>query len=129
MHVLVVEDDPDIRELISRQLTSEGWTVDTAENGQVGLERFAAQAPDLILLDLMMPVMDGFEFVRRLRETEAGRTVPVVVLTARDLSVEDRARLNGHVDRVLQKAGQKREDLLGEVRGMIGRIQMSALRS
>lgn len=124
--VLVVEDDADTRALLTRQLTADGWTVDGAENGKVGLERCAYSRPDLILLDLMMPVMDGFEFVDRLRKTETGRTVPVVVLTARDLTADDRRRLGGQVDRILQKAGLDRENLLGEVRGMLRSIQRGA---
>ena len=126
--LLVVEDDADIREILKRQLGNEGWLVETAENGLVALERCAENPPDLILLDLMMPVMDGFEFVARLRSTRHGLTVPVVVLTARDLSTADRARLNGHVDRVLQKGSQQRDDLLSEVRGMLSRIQASVRR-
>jgi signal transduction histidine kinase/DNA-binding response OmpR family regulator len=124
--VLIVEDDGSIRELLARQLSADGWQVEAAENGAEGLEKCAAARPDLILLDLMMPVMDGFEFVQRLRESAEGRTIPVVVLTARDLSADDRERLSGNVDRILQKGAQDREDLLGEVRGMLKRIQVVA---
>jgi CheY-like chemotaxis protein len=65
-----------------------------------------------------MPVMDGFEFLRELRATPEGRAIPVVVLTARDLTAEDQARLRGHVDQVLQK-GHTREALLQEVRDLV----------
>ena len=73
----------------------------------------------MILLDLMMPEMDGFELVVNLRQTEAWRRIPVVVLTAKDLSEEDRRRLDGGVKRILQKAAHSRESLLREVRDLV----------
>ncbi|MBI4494088.1 MAG: response regulator, partial [Chloroflexi bacterium] len=100
---LVVEDDGSAREMLRRLLEREGWAVVEAENGRVALERVAAQQPDLILLDLMMPEMDGFEFVVELRKRSEWRTIPVVVVTAKDLTVEDRLRLNGYVEKILQK--------------------------
>ena len=70
--MLIVEDDPPTREIMARTLASDGWTVAEAENGRVALERLAKAVPDLILLDLMMPEMDGFEFVAELRKKELG---------------------------------------------------------
>ena len=70
---LVVEDDPDTRAWLCRRLREEGWTVAEAENGRVALARLAEAPADLVLLDLMMPEMDGFEFLDELRRTEAGR--------------------------------------------------------
>ena len=89
------------------------------QNGRIGLERVAASPPDLILLDLMMPELDGFGFVERLRAEPAWRTIPVLVITAKDLTVEDRLRLNGWVERILQKGAYTRDRLLGEVRGLV----------
>jgi CheY-like chemotaxis protein len=117
--ILLVEDDAATRELVRRMLERAGWTVDEAENGRVALERLAAATPGLILLDLMMPEMDGFEFLQVLRQREGWRAIPVVVLTAKDLTAEDRRRLNGLVARIVQKGGSSREDLLHQVRDLV----------
>jgi signal transduction histidine kinase/CheY-like chemotaxis protein len=117
--VLVVEDDAATREVIRRALEKDGWAVREAENGRVALECLALSTPDVIVLDLMMPEMDGFEFVAELRRTEAGRRVPVVVVTARELSAEDRSRLNGQVRRVFQKGSFSREELTAELRRVL----------
>jgi PAS domain S-box-containing protein len=104
-HVLLVEDDGDVRRVLRRTLESEGWAVAEAEHGRVALERMAQRVPDLVLLDLMMPEMNGFEFLEALRERAAWRDVPVVVITAKELSDEERQRLNGDVERVVTKRG------------------------
>jgi signal transduction histidine kinase/DNA-binding response OmpR family regulator len=114
--VLLIEDDGETRQVIRRVLEKEGWTVREAENGQVGLERVAESVPGLILLDLMMPQMDGFTFLEQLRSREDWKSVPVVVVTAKDLTTEDRQRLNGQVERVLKKAAYTREEFLGLIR-------------
>ncbi|MBI4494744.1 MAG: response regulator [Chloroflexi bacterium] len=118
--VLLVEDDRASREMMRRLLEREEWTVDEAENGRIGLERVAERRPDLILLDLMMPEMDGFEFAETLCRREADRTIPIVVVTAKDITVEDRLRLNGYVERILQKGAYSREALLHEVGSLVG---------
>jgi len=117
--VLVVEDDAATRELIRRMLEKEAWTVDEAENGRVALERVAAAAPDLILLDLMMPEMDGFDFLEAIRAREAAARIPVVVVTAKELTDEDRRRLSGYVEKVVRKGGSNRERLLEELRQLV----------
>ena len=117
--VLIVEDDVITRDMMTRMLEKEGWVVLTAGNGRAGLEAAEKVRPDLILLDLMMPEMDGFQFVEQLRSREALRSVPVVVVTAKDLSQEDRERLNGYVKLIIQKGAYNREDLLGEVRRLV----------
>jgi CheY-like chemotaxis protein len=117
--VLIVEDDPIAREMLRRMLEKEGWSVDEADNGRVGLERVAARRPEIILLDLMMPEMDGFEFVLQLRRNVMWREIPVVVVTAKELTPDDRLRLNGYVSQILQKAAYSREELLEEVRGLV----------
>ena len=88
--VLLVEDDAATRETIRRVLEKNDWTVVEAENGLVGLERLAEAMPDVILLDLMMPEMDGFEFVSKLRQSDAWQKIPVIVITAKTLTAEDR---------------------------------------
>ncbi|HEY3065549.1 MAG TPA: GAF domain-containing protein [Methylomirabilota bacterium] len=117
--VLVVDDDAALRQLLRRMLEPEGYTVIEAENGRVALERLREIAPSVVLLDLMMPEMDGFEFVAEFRRHESWRGIPVVVITARDLSREDRDRLNGYVAKILQKGAHGREQLLAEVRELV----------
>ena len=117
--VLVVDDDAEVRQLLRRMLESEGFAVVEAENGRVALERLRGESPSLILLDLMMPEMDGFEFVAELRRHEGWRAIPIVVITARDLSRDDRDRLNGHVEKILQKGTYDRDQLLAEVRELV----------
>ncbi|MGD8977222.1 MAG: response regulator, partial [Gammaproteobacteria bacterium] len=119
--VLVVDDEPHIRELTRRTLEAEGLSVREAADGQEALEQVARERPCMIILDLMMPVMDGFEFLLRLRQDPETMDLPVVVVTAKDLTEQDRARLNGHVDQVMQKGGFRREELLDEVRRSVAR--------
>ncbi len=114
--VLIVEDDPDTRQVLRRSLEKEGWPVTEAENGRQGLECVAAQTPGLVLLDLMMPEMDGFEFLDRFRRDGRHVDIPVIVITAKTLSEEDRRRLNGGVREVVQKQSQDIEALLADVR-------------
>ena len=90
-----------------------------AENGQVALDRVAEAVPRLILLDLMMPVMDGFEFVAELRKNEAWRQIPVLVITAKEITAEDRVRLEGQVSRILQKGSFGQQELVREVRKLV----------
>jgi hypothetical protein len=113
--VLVIEDDAVQRSLIRSLLEKDGWSVREAENGRVGLERIAEHLPGLVLLDLMMPEMDGFEFIEHLRRREDAQDLPVVVLTAKDLTEQDRKRLRGSVENVLQKGG-KMSEIVKEVR-------------
>ncbi|GIV95623.1 MAG: hypothetical protein KatS3mg057_0280 [Herpetosiphonaceae bacterium] len=117
--ILVVEDDTATRALLQRMLEQEGWTTVEAEHGRAALEQLKVQRPDLILLDLMMPEMDGFQFIGELRNSAEWRTIPVVVVTAMDLTVEDRLRLNGYVQQVLHKQLYSREQLLREVRDLV----------
>jgi signal transduction histidine kinase/CheY-like chemotaxis protein len=112
---LIVEDDPEARNVLRRFLENDGWKTQQAENGLVALERLKTQRSSVILLDLMMPEMDGFEFLATLKHDPALRALPVIVVTAKDLSDDDRKRLNGQVTRVLQKGAYSREDLLAEV--------------
>jgi len=118
--VLLVEDDEPTRDMMSEMLGREGWNVIEAANGRAALECLTGPCPDLILLDLMMPEMDGFEFARRLRDRPEWRDIPVVVLTAKDLTSEDRQRLNGDVEKILQKGAWDHAALLQEMRRLVG---------
>ncbi len=117
--VLLVEDDPMVRDMIRRTLEKQGLPVTEAENGRVALEQIAENAPELILLDLMMPEMDGFQFIAELRRRAIWRSIPVIVITAMELSVEDRRKLNGRVEQILKKEAYSHDELLQEVRGLV----------
>jgi len=90
-----------------------------AANGREGLDRLAEQRPDLILLDLMMPEMDGFEFLAVLRRDPDHGKIPVIIVTAADLTEEDRARLNGGVSYILEKSGFEQQELLAQIRRLV----------
>ena len=121
-HVLVVEDDETTRSVIRQTLERAGWSVAQAEHGRKGLDRVAERRPDVIVLDLMMPVMNGFDFLDALRENAEWRGIPVLVLTAMDLTDEDRRRLNGEVERILQKGASARDQLLDEVGRLLASV-------
>ena len=93
--VLIIDDDADTRARIRKVLERDGWSVTEAENGQDGLDKLAIAKPGIILLDLTMPVMDGFAFLEAMRAKPECADIPVVVLTALDLTWQDRRRLHG----------------------------------
>jgi signal transduction histidine kinase/DNA-binding response OmpR family regulator len=117
--VLVVEDDAPARELLRRTLEQEGWQVFEAENGKQALERASVEMPGLVVLDLMMPVMDGFQFLREFRKTAAGRTVPVLVLTAKELDREEQRFLGEQAAAVVQKNAGDLNAAIEEMRSLV----------
>ncbi len=90
--ILVVEDDPDLRRILKLQLESHNYEVREAENGAEGFEAIQTEVPDCVILDLMMPVMDGFGFLKRVRSIMDLREVPILILTA---SEDERSRTRG----------------------------------
>jgi adenylate cyclase len=110
---LLVDDDEVVRRGVRQALEPIGWQVTEAENGQVAVEAITAARPDVIILDLMMPKMDGFEFLDELRRRSDWQGIPVVVITAKDLTDEDRERLNGGVERIIQKSD--RDEMLRQL--------------
>ena len=114
--VLIVEDEPTTREMWQRSLEKNGWKTTQAENGKVALQRLTEKIPAIILLDLMMPEMDGFEFMHELRQRPDCRKIPVIVVTAKDLTEDDRRRLNGHVAQILRKGASSSSELLRELK-------------
>ena len=123
--VLIVEDELEMRELIRHALEKHGWKVAEASNGAAGLAEVDRAVPRMILLDLNMPVMDGFTFLQELRTRAECRDVPVVVLTARDLTADDRRRLRG-ANQVLHKGDTRMNDLVEKLR-LIGMKEDAAL--
>ncbi|MHA1152451.1 MAG: response regulator [Alphaproteobacteria bacterium] len=117
--VLIVDDDATTREMIRRMLNKAGWRTAEAENGLVGFERLAEEAPAAILLDLMMPVMDGFEFLARLRKKKAWQGIPVIVVTAKTLTAADHKRLKGSVELLVEKGGDEVGTILSSLQKML----------
>jgi signal transduction histidine kinase/CheY-like chemotaxis protein len=120
--VLVVEDDPVQRERLRGWLGPQQWLLSEAENGRVALDRLKEKTPDVILLDLMMPEMDGFQLVATLQEHPTWRDIPVIVITARDLSMQERARLNLGVETVLLKEQFSPADLIEKIRHLVAAL-------
>ena len=116
--VLIVDDDGPTRELLKKQLGDGDWQLAEAENGRVALEKIAEEVPGLVVLDLMMPEVDGFQFLDELRRSR-GFDIPVVVVTAKDLTGEDRERLSVGVSQILQKGQYSRNDLVNEIRRLL----------
>jgi CheY-like chemotaxis protein/two-component sensor histidine kinase len=117
--VMVIDDDADARERIRIMMTRDGWEVQEAGNGQEALDLLAEATPDLILLDLMMPVMDGFAFLSKLRRREDGREIPVMVLTAKDVTADERERLEHQADRVILKGSMRLAELAQQLRELM----------
>ena len=119
--MLVVEDDPATRDLLRTSLEKDGISVVEACNGMEAVRKLATIRPALILLDLMMPEMDGFQFTREVRSRPEWSEIPIIVMTAKDIAADDRTQLDGHVSRILQKGACGREELLAEISSRIAR--------
>ncbi|NQE36831.1 response regulator [Microcoleus asticus] len=117
--ILIVEDDVATREILRRILERQGWAVTEADSGRAALSRLEIARPHLILLDLMLPEMDGFELLGELRKSYSGDPIPIVVLTGKDLTPAESQQLNGCVDRVLQKGVYSCDTLLRDVRSIV----------
>jgi len=117
--VMLIEDDVSTREMMVRMLRKASWQVIPAENGKVALQQLKQQQADLIILDLMMPEMDGFEFITYLRQNEEFSLIPIVVMTAKDITAEEHAWLNQRVATVFQKGAYSREELLDGLRELL----------
>ncbi|MHB9023266.1 MAG: response regulator [Armatimonadota bacterium] len=116
--ILIIDDDAGGREMLRRTLENEGWSISEADNGREGLRSIEKSAPQLILLDLLMPDIDGFAFLEALQEHPDWQAIPVIVITAKDLTAEDHKRLNGSVQTILQKNPSTRDEVLREVHAL-----------
>jgi PAS domain S-box-containing protein len=113
---LVVDDDATTREMLRRILEKDGWRVVEAVNGREAIDRLLQDTPSVVLLDLMMPEMDGFTFIEEIRKRNVVSLAPIVVLTAKTLTDADRQRLHGAVARVLQKGEHSMQEVVSEIR-------------
>lgn len=118
-HILIVEDEPDLREAMVEVLTEAGFNVSAAGDGSSGLETAVAEKPDLILMDLMMPIMDGHEMLRRLRLDPWGRNAHVVVLSAMDDVNNIGHAHEGKLEDYIIKAHTSLDELVNKVREFI----------
>ncbi|MFW6053241.1 MAG: response regulator [Persicimonas sp.] len=119
---LIVEDDGPTRELMERIISKEGWRVQQAENGRLGLDAARAEAPDLVILDLMMPEVDGFEFLAEFRQETQFEDIPVVVVTAKELTDAEVDNLAQATTQIILKAGRGAGELLAEVRRSLRKL-------
>ncbi|MEZ5672947.1 MAG: response regulator [Thiotrichaceae bacterium] len=122
--VMVVEDDVVLGEVTAALLKNQGWRVFRAENGQVALEHLDEKQPTLILLDLNMPVMDGFEFLERFHKNPRWSKIPVIVLTSTNLSAADQAYLQRYVKTVVKKDSYQDGDLLQRITNLLGQTPL-----
>ena len=124
--VLVVDDDPDALDLAVAMIEGGGYEIETATNGREALDAIMRRRPDAIVLDLMLPEMDGFEVVHRISLNPDWRGIPVILLTARDLSHEERRALDIGTARIIQKGSFSRDELLAEIREGTGTTEALA---
>lgn len=117
--LLVVDDDPDVIDLARQWLTAPDYVVEAVADGMAAVEAVGRQPPDVILLDLLMPRLDGFEVIERLRQDPATRDLPIIVLTAKTLEAAENAWLHTRVAQVIQKQGFASETLLIELRRVL----------
>jgi CheY-like chemotaxis protein len=121
-YVLVVDDNPDDRKLLRRILESVGHEVWEATGGADAIAKISASAPGLVVLDLMMPEVDGFAVLEQLKRAEETRHIPVVVVTAKELTREERSRLQQRVEALLQKGLFDQQQLLSDVAAALDRL-------
>jgi CheY-like chemotaxis protein/anti-sigma regulatory factor (Ser/Thr protein kinase) len=117
--LLVVDDDPDVADLVRQLLEDEGYTIEAAADGLAALQALEQRRPDAILLDLLMPQMDGFDVIRRLQADAERRDIPVIVLTAKELSRKERRLLRKHALAIIEKDGLDRAALIAQLKQIV----------
>lgn len=118
VNILCIDDHDEVLELLASILEPAGYNVITANSGRQGIEKAIAYKPDLIILDLMMPEVDGFEAAQILKSNPSTMDIPILILTAKDLSMDDRLRLAGKIENFIQKSHFTKEDLLMHIRDL-----------
>ena len=114
-HILVVDDDSATRIILRKMLVKDGWRVEEAKHGKDAISCIEKDKPELILLDLLMPVMDGFEFLNIVNDNDKFKNIPIIVITSKDLTEEDYSFLTSNVDQVIQKGKYTRKELIGRI--------------
>jgi len=118
VNILCIDDNEGVRELLKEILETEGYDVISAATGKDGVTKALQYRPDLIILDLLIPDMDGFELSQALKSNTATADIPIIVLTAKDITVEERLRLVGNTESIMQKSCFSKEDLLAHIRDL-----------
>ncbi len=119
--IAIVDDNPDVRRLIRRILQSQGeFILHEATNGREAIDLARKEHPNLIILDLMMPELDGFSVLEALEADPDTADIPVIVVTAKELTSAEKERLRGHVQSLMQKGDFMSDDLADEVRSLLG---------
>ena len=118
--IAIVDDEPDARRLIRRILQSQGnYTIFEATNGKEAVDVVNREIPNLVILDLMMPEMDGFSVMDALRKKPETAEIPIIVLTAKELTQSEKVRLQGQIQKLMQKGDFLTDDLLDEVKSLL----------
>ena len=118
-YILVVDDDSTTREILRKMLVKDGWRINEAEHGKNAIKYIENEVPELILLDLLMPVMDGFKFLKELKKKPEWAKIPVIVITSKDLTEDDISFLSDSTDEVLQKGRYTRDGLIKQIDSII----------
>jgi len=117
LHVLLVDDDPHVADLLHQTLPDDEFELETASDGVEGLEAIARRRPDVLLLDIIMPRLDGFGVIDRLRSDPATHDLPIVVMSAKQLTDDETRRLEESVHSVVRKQALDREQLMRDITG------------
>jgi len=117
--IVIVDDEPNVRRLISRILKSQGnYTLFEAVDGRAAIELITREKPDLVILDLMMPDVDGITVIDTIQSNKETRAIPIIVITAKELTNSEKLRLKGHIQALMLKGNFVSEDLLAEVKSL-----------
>jgi len=116
LKILVIDDQPEDIKLIETVLSSEGFEILEALSGVEGVDKAVNEKPDLIILDLIMPDMSGFDVVNRIRESTEAMEIPIIICSAKDISAEEREILNGKIQSVVRKGDVAKSELLSTIR-------------
>jgi GAF domain-containing protein/CheY-like chemotaxis protein len=118
-YVIVVDDDPHVVDMLRQTLPEEEFELESAEDGEAGIQAIENRNPDVILLDLMMPKLDGFGVIERLRADPVLQNIPIIVISAKDLTQDESSRLTESVAFVMKKQGFDSQRLVNEIRNVI----------
>lgn len=114
--ILAIDDEPQVLELIGDLLEKQGFGVLKAAGGEEGIKLAIEKEPDIIILDLMMPQVSGFDVVERLKTHPIAKDIPIIIFTAKDITEDDKLKLGDNIDHLLKKAGFSKDDLLNEIK-------------